>query len=274
MRADGTRVKDADTMYKLIPHFLTKRYDSMNMITVDIPLEPIKTYIKKARIDGKPISHLAVIITAYMKMVQEFPYINRFVVNRKIFQHNEFKVAMVVLRPGSDDSTISKIALEFGDDVFTVQKKINDFIESNRAENNKNNLDKAMNILLSVSGFARIAIDIVRLLDKHGLLPKSFIDTSPFHASVLISNLASIRTNHIYHHIYEFGTTSVAITMGNMREVPKMSKGEITHVRCIPLGIVMDERICSGHYFAQAFARMGKFLRNPELLESRNNEEK
>ena len=35
----------------------------------------------------------------------------------------------------------------------------------------------------------------------------------------------------------------------------------------IPLGVVMDERICGGHYFAQAFARMKEYLTTPSLLE-------
>lgn len=37
MRADGKLVKNEDPMYYLIPHFLSKRYDAMNMLTLDIP---------------------------------------------------------------------------------------------------------------------------------------------------------------------------------------------------------------------------------------------
>jgi len=105
-------------------------------------------------------------------------------------------------------------------------------------------------------------------LDRHGLLPKAIIDASPFHTSLVISNLASIRTNHIFHHVYEFGTTGILITMGNSREIPKRVGGEIIHEKCMPLGIVMDERICSGSYFALAFRRMKKYLSNPSLLEA------
>ena len=83
----------------------------------------------------------------------------------------------------------------------------------------------------------------------------------------VISNLASIRTNHIYHHIYEFGTTSMILTMGNSREVPKRKGGEIVFEKCMPIGVVMDERIASGSYFAIAFRRLKQYLRNPELLE-------
>lgn len=90
---------------------------------------------------------------------------------------------------------------------------------------------------------------------------------SPFHASLLLSNLASIRTNHIYHHVYEFGTTSIAVTMGNMREVPRRKADGIEFERCLPLGIVMDERIASGSYFALAFRQFIKYIKNPQLLE-------
>jgi hypothetical protein len=174
---------------------------------------------------------------------------------------------MMVLRPESNDDTMSKIYLENTDNLFDVQRKIEEYIGINRVMTESNLLDKAMRIICNLSGLMSAAIGLVKFLDRHGLLPYSLIKVSPFHASLLISNLASIRTNHIYHHVYDFGTTSIAITIGNMREVPRRSKGVIVHDRCLPLGVVMDERICSGHYLARAFARMKELLRNPALLE-------
>ena len=57
--------------------------------------------------------------------------------------------------------------------------------------------------------------------------------------------------------------------MGNMREIPKRTTdGEIIHEKCIPFGLVMDERIASGSYFALAFRVFKKYLANPELLET------
>ena len=55
--------------------------------------------------------------------------------------------------------------------------------------------------------------------------------------------------------------------MGNLREVPKRKGEEVVFERCMPLGVVMDERICSGNYFATAFRKLKKYLANPELLE-------
>ena len=162
---------------------------------------------------------------------------------------------------------MSKIVLEPGDDVFAVQKKIDDYIAANRKQEHANSMDKVIRILLRLSGLMTVAIGLIRFLDRIGLLPKAIIHASPFHASLLISNLASIRTNHIYHHVYQFGTTSIAMTMGNMREVPRRAKDGIVFDRCIPLGVVMDERIASGHYLAQAFSLIKRLLTDPVLLE-------
>ena len=61
--------------------------------------------------------------------------------------------------------------------------------------------------------------------------------------------------------------SAVGITMGNTREIPHTVRGEITLEKCIPLGVVMDERICSGHYFAQVFAYIKELLTDPHLME-------
>lgn len=268
-RKDGTLVRDEVPMYYLIPHFLTERHDSMNMITLDIPIEPQRTYMNAKRREGKKVSHMAILMTAYAHLVGEFPSINRFISNRRIYQHNDFTVSLVVLRPGGgNDDTFSKLTFTPQDTIFDVQKKIDDYIEFNSSGEQENLLDKWMGILCRMNWLMRFGINVIRWADRHGLLPREIINASPFHASLLVSNLASIRTNHIYHHVYDFGTTSVAITMGNMRDIPKRGRdGQVELVRCMPLGVVMDERIASGHYMAQAFSRLKEMLANPELLE-------
>lgn len=266
-RCDGTRVRDEVPMYYLIPHFLTKRYDAMNMVTVDLPMEPMRKYMNEKRKEGYHISHIALFVAAYLKAVEKYPALNRFIVNRRIYQHNDFTVSMVVLRPGEDNDTFSKIYFDFKDNIFEVQKKIDEYISENRKDNNANDLDKVMDKLVGMTGLMRVAINLLRFMDNHNMLPKALVKASPFHASLLLSNLASIRTNHIYHHVYEFGTTSVGVTMGNLRDIPHQTKEGIVLERCLPLGVVMDERICSGHYFASAFNYIKALLADPRKLE-------
>lgn len=266
MRPDGIKVKEADPMYFLIPYFLTRRYDAMNMITVDVPEEPMRLYMNQKRREGRPVSHLALVITAYLRVLDEYPALNRFVGNKTIYEHKDKTVSMVVLRPNGEDA-MSKIYLEATDDVFSIQEKITSYISENRSVEEQNLLDKWMARIVRMKLLMSIFLALVRFMDRHGLLPMALVKASPFHASLLISNLASIRTNHIYHHIYDFGTTSLAITMGNMHEIPRRTKDGIIFDRCLPLGIVMDERIATGHYFALAFNRFRQYLAKPEQLE-------
>ena len=268
MRADGKKLKNIDPMYKIVPHIMTKRYDSMNMITLDIPYEPIQSYINGKRKEGVNISHMAVIIAAYLRTCAKYPALNRFIMNKKVYARNEYCISMVVLTPGTDgEETESKMYFDPSNTIFDVNDNINNFVEANRNAPKDNGMEKFMNTILSVPGLLTVGVAFLKMLDKLGLLPKSIIDISPFHNSLVISNLISIRTNHIYHHVYEFGTTGIIVTMGNLREVPKRKGDEVVFEKCMPLGVVMDERLCSGYYFAKAFREMQKYLKNPELLE-------
>lgn len=268
MRADGKRVRNADPMYTVAAYIMDKRVDSMNMITIDIPIDPIKEYLNQKRKQGINISHMCVVLAAYLRTLKEFPELNRFVVNKKIYQRNEIAVGMVVLKAGQvDNGTMSKMYFNENNTIFEVNDIINKYVEENRESPDKNSTEKLIKVLLSLPGILPVGVGIFKWLDRHGLLPKSIIDASPFHMSLGITNLASIRTNHIYHHCYEFGTTSVFMAMGNTREVPKRKGDEIVFEKCMPIGVTMDERIASGSYFALAFRRMRHYLRNPELLE-------
>ncbi len=267
MRKDGRRVSGASPMYTVAAYFMKKRYDAQNMIEVDLPLDPIGDYIRAKRGEGKKVTHLGVIIAAYLRTVAEYPLLNRFIVNKRAYSRTEFTCGMVVLKPGEVDGTMNKMYLELEDDVFRVQDVLDEYIEENRAVGDTNSTDKVISTLLRIPGILSVGVGLFKLLDHLGLLPKAIIDASPFHTSMVISNLASIQTNHIYHHCYQFGTTSIIITVGVPKEVPRRHGKNITFERCLPLGVVMDERICSGSYFAMAFSRFREYLADPYLLE-------
>ena len=270
LRADGKKVRKADPMYTVVPYIMDKRNDAMNMITVDIPVKPIQDYINTKRREGIKINHMSVIMAAYLRTVYEFPLLNNFIVNKKIYKHNDFKVAMVVLKNlATQEETMSKVKFELDDDIFEVNRKMTEYVEENRKTTTVNATDKMIKFLVSLPGLLLVGVSLFKFLDRYGLLPKFIIDLSPFHSSLTLTNLASIRTNHIYHHIYNFGTTSVFISMGKNREVAKKKNGEIVFEKCMPLGVVMDERICSGIYFAAAFRKLSAYLENPALLEQK-----
>ena len=268
-RADGKLLRHTDAMYRVAAHIMVKRSDSMNSITLDIPLEPIEKYIRQKKKEGISMSHMAVILATINRTICDFPALNRFVVNKRVYARNEIAIGMVVLRAGATGAeTMGKIYLQPEDTILDVENRIQEYVNKNRDVEGENSTDKIIKTLVGLPGLLRVAVSVLKWMDWHNLLPKAIIDASPMHNTLVFTNLASIRTNHIHHHVYDFGTTSMVMAAGNAREVPHRTRdGEIVHEKCLPLGLVMDERIASGYYFAQAFRRMKEYFKNPALLE-------
>ena len=268
MRPDGTRVKDLPPLVAAIPYIMPKRYDAWNTITENIDEEVIKEFIRNQRRQGVRLNHMSVIISAYYKATLENPKLNYFVMNRKIYKRNHFCVSFVILKKladGSPSETTLKIYLEPEDTVFTVNEKIRKVIEANQQTEQSNSTDHFARFMFSVPGLPRFVIGLAYFLDRHGLLPRKIIELSPFHTSLFITNLASIKTSFIHHHCYEFGTTSVFVCMG--KPVPNYMSGDLSK-KMMPLGIVMDERICTGYEYAAFCNDFRKYIRRPELLET------
>ncbi len=268
-RSDGKKLKHLDVEYLVAAHVMDKRTDAMNMIHLDIPVEPMRRYMNQKRKEGKRYNHLTLIIAAMVRAMSQYPALNRFVVNKRIYARNELAVGMVVLKDGkiTEVGTTSKMKFDPSNTIDEVNEIINSYVEKNRSLDEVNSTDKLANTLCSVPGLLRVAANVVKFLDKHNMCPKAVIEASPFHCTVMLTNLASIKTNYIYHHIYEFGTVSLSLAMGNLRDVPVMKKGELISQRCLPIGLVMDERIASGAYFAMAFRQFSKYLEDPSVLE-------
>lgn len=267
MRKDGRKIKTIDPMYKLISHIMVERNDSMNMIELTVQQDPIRKYIRKKKDEGYTFSHLAVVLAAYIRTIADYPFLNRFVVNKTLYARKEVAIGMVVLKPGETEGTMSKMYFNPGMTIYEIQNVLDEYIIKNRGAGKTNSTDKLMGILLSIPGLARVGVNFIKFLDKHGLLPKAVIDASPFHCTMTITNLASIGTNYIFHHVYNFGTTSMIMAMGNTREDPVKRHGEIVFEKVIPIGLVMDERIAEGVQFAMACRKLQSILQNPEVLE-------
>ena len=272
MRRDGKRVKNLPAIQAAIPFIMPRRYDAQNFITQYVGMEPLRKYMQEKRREGIRVSYMALILAAYFKAAQENPYINRFVMNSRIYQRNHFCVSFVILKKradGTPDETTIKVYFEDGDDVLSVNRKIEEAVAKNRVATHNNNTDKFANFMLSLPILPHVVMALARGLDRVGLLPRFIIDLSPFHTSLFITNLASINTRAIYHHCYEFGTTGVFVSMG--KPEPDHINGEFEK-RVIPLAVVMDERICTGHDYASFFVDMQRYLRNPSLMEEKTSE--
>ena len=86
----------------------------MNMITLNIPAAPIQNYLREKSREGRPISHMAVLMGGFVRLMAEFPALNRFIMNKEPYARNELAYGMVVMgakagQGKANEGTMSKI---------------------------------------------------------------------------------------------------------------------------------------------------------------------
>jgi hypothetical protein len=269
MRPDGRRLKTIDPLFGIIPHIMPHRYDAQVYSEIEIDYSLIKDYISSRKKEGNSIRFMTVLIAAYMRTCAKVPELNRFIMNKKVYYRTEFCVSFVTLKVGEtrDDKieAIVKIPFNFTDTIDEISKKIDAEIDMNRKPEQENFTDKLINFFMGIPLIPGGIISFVKFLDKIGLMPKMIIDGSPFHTTLFVTNMSSINMPAVYHHLYEFGTTSVFIAIGKMLLSPTKAnpKRKIMNIKG-----VIDERICAGATISKANMVFQQCLKNPKILET------
>jgi len=270
-RSDGRRLKTIPTFFKVIPCIMPERDDSQVYFKQDIVLSNMDAYIDKKAEEGIRLSYMNIIYAAMVRIIAERPYLNSFAMNGSLYARNKIYVSLVIKKNFSDEGTETSIKLSFDgiENIFEIKEKLDSAIEKNKdnaVTNNTDNLAKALSLI--PGGAIRLAVKFLSFLDKHGIMPKSIIEASPFHTSVFLTNVGSLGIDSIYHHLYNFGTTSMFFAMGKKKKSYVYDDDEIHEEKCITLAFVGDERICDGYYYATSFKQLSKYLKKPELLET------
>ena len=172
MRPDGTRVKEASTIVSALPYVMPRRYDAQNFITEYADMEVLRRYIQEKRREGVRIPYMTLILAAYFKAYQENPKINRFIMNSKIYQRNHFCVSFVILKTRADgraDETSIKVFFEDGDDIFSINRKIEEAVAQNQVAAHNNNTDKFANFLFAIPILPGLLFGLVKLMDRCGV---------------------------------------------------------------------------------------------------------
>ena len=269
-RADGKKVRDIDPIQRIVPHIMRHRHDSMNLIAVDLPCEPFDEFIKKESAAGNgEYDYMHIIIAGLVRIIANYPRLNRFVMNGRIFQRNVINISFVVrkgMRPEAPDTTV-KLEFTGHETIAEVRDKINAVVEANSNLDADNGTDQlARMITFTPNAVIALLVGLIKFLDKHGLLPKSIIEVSPFHTTAFITNMKSIKGPSIYHHVYDFGNTGMFFSMGKEAMIPVVIGKEVVPAKRLPFKIVTDERFCDGFYFSTALRVLRKYYTHPEVL--------
>ena len=272
-RKDGIWLKDLPAMNRIMPGIMPNRADNEAHINVEVDLRPLDAYLaqkNQGRTEDK-YTYFHVISAAIAKAFILRPRMNRFICNKRIYQHRDLTLAFVVKKQFSDKSEegLAFLSIDDKETMDSYHSKIMSVIHDNRRSGIKDTSTGAMDIINKLPQWLiNLILSTTLWLDKHGWAPQFLIGTDPNHASIFLSNLGSIGLEGGYHHLVNWGTNSCFIVLGKKymkKEYFKDGSSDLYEV--IPLGITLDERIADGYYYSGTVALVKQLLAHPELLD-------
>lgn len=269
-RRDGIRIKSGG-FEKIWYALKNKRSENEVHILKDIDVTELKKYYEKLKENNKDITYFHLFSTAVAKILYNKPLLNRFVINGSCYMRNDVSLSFVAKTEFTDDAkelfTVMKVDKE--DNLKSISKKILGDVKKVRSNQGSNTDDFMDSLKILPKCLIRIVSWLVKFLDNHDLLPNSLTEGSIYHSTVLLSNLGSIHCDGIYHNLTNFGTNSIVVTIGEIKESTRVIDGKIEKRYICQFGITLDERIADGVYFAKCVNMLEYILNNPLLLEDR-----
>ena len=269
-RYDGYRLRNVDTFFLLIPYIMKKRDDSQIFFEDVADVDVLDAFVRKHQEDIPGLKLYHVFIAALVRLFAVRPRINRFVCGSKIYARNHIAISMSIKRSMTDDGEETNIKPRFAAEstLKDIVDIVNDQVNMNKESGSENDTDKFAKIIGHLPTFIiKTVVNILTWMDRMGIMPKAIIDFSPFHCSGYLTNMGSLGIKAVYHHLYNFGTTSTFLAMGKKEyQYQGSDEGELIKKRIISLKMVVDERICDGYYYASSMRLFSKMLQNPDVL--------
>jgi len=271
-RREGRRLRKLDPYNAMTPFIMKEKSDASNYFSEQLEVSEIERFLRKKRRDGYPgMGMLHIFIATFIRTSAQFPAINRFCSGQRIYSRENVEFLMTIKKQLKIDAGETTIKTSFGRDetIDDVYHKINAEINKVRNEGESTSTDKIAAALMKLPRLLlRFAVGFLEFLDYFGKMPMFIINASPFHGSVIITDMGSIGLPAIYHHLYNFGNLPIFIALGAKKKVHELnSAGVVVTKKYIEFKLVVDERICDGFYFSQAFKVFKNLLRNPDSLD-------
>lgn len=276
-RRDARRVRDIDGLHNIMISLNPKRCDSNVYINHKIDVTELVKYVENQNKKDKEnkLTYFHAFSTAIAKLIYNRPLLNRYIVNGRFYDRNEVSLSFVAKVKIEDNSeeVLSVIKVKPNDNINTIRDTIANQVKQIRS-NKRDITDDLVSKVGKTPKFIRnFIVWIVKQLDKYDLLPYSMVKDNIYYSSVLVSNLGSIDCGAIYHHLADFGTNSVIITIGKIHREPIVNEnGEIEIRDVCDFGVNCDERIADGVYFAKSIKLFEYIISKPKLLEGDLNE--
>lgn len=273
-RRDGRWVREVPGLQCIMANLMPNRTDCEVHLNDSIDVTELMGFIER-----KNLSHPEYKTTvfhcfmfSFAKMIRERPILNRFIQGRRMYERNEISLSFVCKRRFSDHAEEALMVLVPKDDqnIDSFSENISGEVkETRKSEHATGGVDA---LLDRVSKLPRLLVmllsRVVRILDFWGVCPKAITDGDPNFTTVLFSNLGSIKGPAIYHHLNNYGTNSMMITVGTVHKAEVLMADGSRKLRdMLDIGITLDERIGDGFYFVKSLKLLKHISSHPELLD-------
>lgn len=270
-RPDGKKVK-VTPVETLVPFIMNRRTDATNYTMEHVNCEQMDAWIKKQKEEkGISFSYMDIIFASVVRLYSMRPVLNRFSKGNRVYQRYGMYICLTIKSSLDENAKDVNLKMRFmgNENVYQVKEIIEREVKKGMEEVKDNKTEKAASILSHIPNFLLAAgVGIIKFCDYLGLLGNKILAASPFHTSIYITNLKSIKGDAIFHHIYNFGTTGLFVSIGKEKQIAVVDENDnIVKQKVLDLGISLDERFIDGFYAVKTFRLWKEMLETPSVLE-------
>jgi hypothetical protein len=266
-RPDGTLATNVPPYRRIMPFILKTRNESAVYFEQELDLTKTLEFIEQYNANhARRITVFHLFLWASMRSLHQRPGMNRFTVGGRIYQRNGIWLSYAAKKEMKDGSPLVLLKREF-DPAMSFDQLV-DFVHGDvkvgRSDQQLHN-EKETNLSLKLPALLlRFGLWAIALLDSMNLLPHGFIKPDPMYASMMVTNLGSLKLESAYHHLYEYGNVPVFVALGcNKTKVDVDENGQFIAKTVCSVKYSFDERIEDGLYCAKTLEILRSYVEDP-----------
>jgi hypothetical protein len=274
-RWDAYRLRGLDPVHVMMPYTFGSRIENEAVLGEVFDLTEVDKYLaaKNAQNPEFKYTWFHFITAALAKAVLLRPKMNYFIAGGHYYERKDIQVAFNVKRKFSDEAeeAMAKFVLdkEGESPMEQVHTYVRKFVTKVRSDKAGVGVDDILKFISHLPRpLFRLMTWTLKRMEYYGIYPKSLAVDDPCYSSVYVTNLGSIKMNADYHHLFNWGTISFFVVIGEKKLRPCFKEdGSYDMRNTIKLGLTVDERIADGYYFAKTLRLVRKIFEHPELLD-------
>jgi 2-oxoacid dehydrogenase/acyltransferase catalytic subunit len=271
-RADGTPVAHVHPVRRIMPFIMPTKNGAFVLFEQHVDAEPGRRLLAALNA-GQPrertVTLFHLVLRAVGLALDAYPRLNRFVVGSRLYERRGIWLSFSAKQRLERDAALFTVKVPFDarEPLATLVARVATEIGEGRSGRETATEREVKPFLKLPAPVLRVGVRVMRRLDAWGLVPPSFTASDPLYASAFVANLGSVGLDAAFHHLYEYGTIPIFVTMGRVHRAPVVrADGTLGSREQFTLRYTYDERVEDGFYAARALEVLQGLLEDPARL--------